>query len=145
MLAAGARFGNLLVGNVSIKRGRRPVSTSPIDWFMTRVRKTKTCWIWEGYSKNKRYGSLKLNGCVRQAHVHAYLLFNGPLDAGKEVCHSCDVPLCVNPAHLFLATHSQNLLDSAAKGRAFTRERGNIGRRQTKSWQQNFGNLNKEN
>lgn len=103
---------------MQVLRGRRPSTISPIAWFMTRVKKTDSgCWLWTGYCKNGRYGHLQLRGRSLQAHVHSYELHCGPVPTGLEVCHRCDVSRCVNPAHLFLATHRENMLDCASKDR----------------------------
>jgi len=51
------------------------------------------------------------------AHRFAWLASRGDIPAGQEVCHRCDNPACVNPDHLFLGSHRDNLLDSIRKGR----------------------------
>jgi hypothetical protein len=57
----------------------------------------------------------------KQAHLYAHRvaweLANDSIPAGLKCCHRCDVPLCVNPAHLFLGTQRDNLHDGRAKGR----------------------------
>jgi hypothetical protein len=51
------------------------------------------------------------------AHRLAWEEANGPIPAGMYVCHTCDVPACVNVEHLFLGSQSDNMKDMAAKGR----------------------------
>jgi HNH endonuclease len=47
----------------------------------------------------------------------SYLVFEGPIPDGMSVCHQCDNTWCINPDHLFLGTHTDNIHDSIAKGR----------------------------
>lgn len=46
------------------------------------------------------------------------MVFKGEIPEGKVVCHSCDVRLCINPDHLWIGTHADNVHDMHAKGRA---------------------------
>lgn len=78
------------------------------------------CWIWEG-SSSGRYGYISHEGHNRLAHRISWELHRGPLPAGMEVCHFCDVEPCVNPAHLFLGTHKENCHDRDRKGRNVNR------------------------
>lgn len=75
------------------------------------------CWEWRKYANEHGYGRLKVAGRMELAHIVAYRSFRGEIGPGLCVCHRCDNPLCINPLHLFLGTHEENLLDMRTKGR----------------------------
>jgi hypothetical protein len=65
-----------------------------------------------------RYRSTIIRGRGKVlVHRLSYELFRGPIPSGCEVCHECDIPLCINPAHLFIGTHTDNMRDASAKSR----------------------------
>ena len=88
----------------------------PVDSFWRRVNKTETCWLWTG-NLGARYGQLLIGYRTVKAHRFSYELHIGPIPPGMNVLHKCDVPACVNPAHLFLGTQKQNFEDMERKGR----------------------------
>lgn len=82
------------------------------------------CWLWTGASSGgapgQTYGYTNDGGRAGRdlrAHRVSWVLYRGPIPDGMHVLHKCDVPLCVNPAHLFLGTHADNMRDMVSKGR----------------------------
>lgn len=96
----------------------RLFGTQRRDRFLAHTRRaTSGCLIWTGSLTPKGYGQF---GAYR-AHRVSYELFVGPIAPGLHVCHHCDVPPCVEPTHLFVATNAENRADSVRKGRTSRR------------------------
>ncbi len=72
------------------------------------------CWLWGGGVNRRGYGRAGKRGI---AHRMVFEHVNGPIPDGMHVCHICDNPSCVNPVHLFLGTHQDNMDDKCRKGR----------------------------
>jgi hypothetical protein len=95
------------------------------DRFWKKVDKKSDdeCWLWLGWT-TKRYGRFYVAGRKRVATHIALELVGRVVPEGMLVCHTCDTPECVNPAHLFIGTHRDNAHDMKLKGRS-TANRGN--------------------
>ena len=81
------------------------------------------CWTWDGAKNTKGYGHLwdKETKLFLHAHRVYYERLVGEIPEGLVVCHACDNPSCVNPAHLFLGTRKDNMQDARKKGRLDTK------------------------
>lgn len=104
-----------------MERARKSVTV--VDRFMEKVVTVPEagCWLWDAATTKAGYGRFQLGSQNREAHRVSWELFVGDI-GDKHVLHKCDVRSCVNPAHLFLGTHLENIQDMDAKGRRATGE-----------------------
>ncbi len=75
------------------------------------------CWVWTAGKGIGGYGRMRVGLKTRYTHRLSYEIYCGPIAKGLHVLHRCDNPSCINPEHLFLGTHAQNMADRDAKGR----------------------------
>lgn len=77
------------------------------------------CWIWLAGCSGDGYGAFRLTNPRRQvaAHRYSYEVSYGPIPDDMQVRHDCDNPKCVNPEHLVLGTHEDNMRDKSERKR----------------------------
>lgn len=101
-----------------------------MEKFLENVSKSEKndCWMWTGPRrgmKRNEYGFIWLQGKRYSAHRVSWKLHYGPIPSriknvdtrGVCVLHKCDNTLCVNPDHLFIGSHIDNMKDKIDKRR----------------------------
>jgi len=92
-------------------------------WSKVDIKDPDQCWPWEAGTR-KGYGVIRVDGHDVQAHRVSWELYNEQsVPDGMMVLHECDNRKCVNPYHLFLGTHKENMDDRDVKGRQVQGER----------------------
>lgn len=75
------------------------------------------CWIWDAATLKGGYGVLDDGQKTVTAHRHSFKLFKGEITGKMQVLHDCDIRSCVNPSHLYLGSHKQNMNDRNTRNR----------------------------
>ena len=76
------------------------------------------CWEWQASLFWTGYGQATHFCKEVLAHRVSYAFANGEIPDGLFVLHSCDNRKCVNPAHLSLGSHVDNMRDMFNKSRS---------------------------
>ena len=97
-------------------RARKPVAER--FWSKVDRRGPNECWPWIGTTDHAGYGIFHIEDRKKRATRLSLELDGKPRPSPRHIaCHTCDNPQCVNPAHLWWGTHTDNINDAVAKRR----------------------------
>ncbi len=93
------------------------IKTPQRFWARVDIKTDDECWEWTG-PKDKKTGY----GCTRDMYYKsntttvqrvAWSVLFGDIPDGMQIGHKCRNRLCVNPAHLYVTTHAENMREAA--------------------------------
>ncbi len=105
----------IYVKNISRKRGK------PIQFIIDE----NDCHLCTSHSPNRKNGYPRISSNGKRWRIARYIetLRRGTLPNGIVVRHICDNPLCINPDHLEIGTHEDNMRDRLERGRVLRGEK----------------------
>lgn len=114
--ARGAKYCSSKCRVAGVSRGN---VRDPQKRFWEKVKRGSAdeCWEWQAGCFADGYGAFSIDRRPHRAHRVSYEMMVEPIPDGMHILHDCDNPKCVNPAHLSLGTHADNMADMNAKGR----------------------------
>lgn len=107
---------------VDVEKQRSRFMAKVIDQSTIAREGMTPCWLWGGGDDGRKesgegYGKFLYNGRSLRAHRVSYMMYKGDIPPNCCIMHMCDKPNCVNPDHLQLGTHKENMEDKKNKGR----------------------------
>lgn len=115
------RFGSwnnaLKKAGLEIKESNLGMSLNERFWEKVDKKGDDECWNWKGTGTPCGYGYLWYINSKIPAHRVSFILEFGEIPEGKEVCHKCNNTQCVNPKHLCICTHQENIKYRNEQGR----------------------------
>lgn len=120
IIDAALMCGNVRTVNAADGVGQGADLTTLAARFWSKVdrKSASECWLWTGCFDSRGYGQIKFNTRKLSAHRVSWELVNKQAPGARIVRHSCDTPACVNPAHLLIGTHGDNVADRVRRGRS---------------------------
>jgi hypothetical protein len=100
------------------KQGKLRLDRSLIPYIASKLIKVDDHWLWTGslHGNHRDRPQIKIDGTNYYVARIVWEVLYGPIPDGLEVCHKCDIPNCLEPRHMFLGTHKDNMFDSLKKG-----------------------------
>jgi len=92
------------------------------------------CWLWIGALNRCKYGVFGVRNSVYLAHRISWEMANGRIPENIQIDHICHNPSCVNPDHLRLATHSENMWNSHKRKNNTSGEKGVTWSKSANAW-----------
>jgi hypothetical protein len=80
-------------------------------YLLNRIEKKEECWLWTKQLNMWGYGKCQWKKSNMIAHRASFLCFKGDIPENFLILHSCRNRKCINPDHLRLGSHKENMQD----------------------------------
>ncbi|MET8518144.1 HNH endonuclease signature motif containing protein [Streptomyces sp. NPDC005077] len=78
-------------------------------WSKVQIGEPVDCWLWVGAKSSNGYGNFKHADTFTSAHRLSFADAYGSVPDGSVIDHLCQTRACVNPAHMELVSHAENV------------------------------------